>query len=117
MPSADYLTMQHHYRKMVFSSTALLAAGATDQSPFLDVRTYGHLHVYKDSTGGTYQFQIAWSYDGTTAFFTETITVNDISRNTPVQCNAMFAKIIVTNTHGSVAFSTHHTVVHADANE
>jgi hypothetical protein len=99
-----------------WSDTALLAAGGSSVSAWFDIsRKAAFLVGTRTSTGGTYVLEIDWSRDGgATTLTTDTITT---SPGVPIEIptKARWFRSRVRNTHGSLSFTAHNTVVAADA--
>jgi hypothetical protein len=97
----------------VFSDTSLIAALAQVQSAWLD-HSSPSLFITRTSTNGTYAFEIDWSRDGgSTIAQTDTITTTGgVTAVVPTQ--GRWARLRVKNTHATLAFTAHSTVVEKD---
>lgn len=102
----------------VFESTALLAAGGSDASAWLNTDTLtkseGELEVLelatvRRATGGTYALEVDISTDGVTV--DQTIAVG-AAGNSRVTLNAPYFKVRARNTDGVTAFTAHRTVAY-----
>lgn len=100
----------------LWSSTALVAALGSDVSGWFDIgKQTPNLEVVRTNTGGTYAFEIDWSRDGgATTTTTDTITTAS-GETAVVTSKARWFRARVRNTHATVAFSAHSTVVKKDA--
>lgn len=99
----------------VFSSTALVAALGSVTSSWIDIgKRAPYLEVLRTNTGGTYAFEVDWSHDGgVTTASTETVTTT-AGTTTRVSGKARWVRVRIRNTHATVAFSAHSTVVNKD---
>lgn len=105
-------------RKMLvdqWSSTALVAALGNTQSAWQDIgKSTPDPEVTRTVTGGTYVFEVDWSRDGgSTVLSTDTITTAD-GVATSFTAKARWARFRVRNTHATLAFTAHSTVVKRD---
>lgn len=107
-------------RKMmveVWSTTALVGALSNVQSGWIDIgKQTPDFEVTRTNTGGTYAFEVDWSRDGgSTTASTDAITTGSGEPPTAITGKARWARLRVRNTHATVAFSAHSTVVKRDA--
>jgi hypothetical protein len=100
----------------IWSSTALVAALGQDQSGWIDIKKKAPpLDVLRTNTGGTYVFEVDWSRDGgTSTLQTDTITTTAGSY-TSITSVARWCRLRVRNTHATLPFTAHSTVVAFDA--
>lgn len=100
----------------LFSSTALVAALGNVVSGWFDIgKQTPNIEVLQTSTGGTYAFEVDWSRDGgSTTASTDTVTTTP-GTTTVATSKARWARFRVRNTHATVAFSAHSTVVNRDS--
>lgn len=106
-------------RKMmveVYSTTALLAALSNTASGWIDLgKQAPDTEVTRSAAGGTYAFEVDWSRDnGATTASTDTITTTD-GGPTVIRGKARWVRFRVLNTHATLAFTAHSTVVKRDA--
>lgn len=106
-------------RKMmveVWSNSTLVAALSSTASAWLDIgKSTPDLEVTRTNTGGTYAFEVDWSRDGgSTTLTTDTITTTsgDVA---VITGKARWARLRVRNTHGTLPFTAHGTLVKRDA--
>jgi len=99
-----------------WSSTALVAALGTTVSGWQDIgKQTPHMEVTRTVTGGTYVLEVDWSRDGgSTTLTTDTITTTN-GETSSITGKARWARFRVRNTHATVAFSAHSTVIKRDA--
>lgn len=99
----------------VWSSTALVAAVSNTASGWLDIgKSTPDMEVTRTVTGGTYAFEVDWSRDGgSTTLTTDTITTTD-GGTSVITGKARWARLRVRNTHATLAFTAHSTVVKRD---
>lgn len=100
----------------VWSSTALVAAVSNTASGWLDIgKQTPDMEVTRTNTGGTYAFEVDWSRDGgSTTASTDTITTAS-AEVAVITGKARWARLRVRNTHATLAFTAHSTVVKRDA--
>lgn len=90
---------------------SLLAAGASEQSPWLDLTNIDVLRIVRTATTGVYALEVDWSRDGAAVDVTEVITVNN-NASAEVRAVAKFARLRVRNTDAIAAFTAHRTTMH-----
>lgn len=100
----------------VWSSTALVAALGSTASGWLDIgKSTPDMEVTRTNTGGTYAFEVDWSRDGgSSTASTDSITTTD-GGTSVITGKARWARLRVRNTHATLAFTAHSTVVKRDA--
>lgn len=99
----------------VWSDTMLVAALSSTASGWLDIgKQTPDLEVTRTNTGGTYAFEVDWSRDGgSTTLTTDTITTS-AGTAAVITGKARWARLRVRNTHATLAFTAHSTVVKRD---
>jgi hypothetical protein len=100
----------------IWSDTTLVVALSNSASGWIDIgRRCPYLEVIRSSTGGTYAFEIDWSTDGgSTTLTTDTITTTAATfANIPPK--ARWCRCRARNTHATLPFTVHSTVVTRDA--
>ena len=100
----------------VWSSATLVAALSSTASGWLDIgKSTPDLEVTRTNTGGTYAFEVDWSRDGgDTTMTTDTITTSS-GEIAVITGKARWARLRVRNTHATLPFTAHSTVVKRDA--
>ena len=100
----------------VWSTTALVAALGSTASNWLDIgKSTPDMEVTRTVTSGTYVFEVDWSRDaGSSTLTTDTITTSD-GGTSVITGKARWARLRVRNTHATLAFTAHSTVVKRDA--
>ncbi len=94
----------------LWASTALIAALGSAESGWTKVAADPVLTIGRQTTAGTYAFEIDWSRDGVTVDFTETVV---IAGGTTVvkHSGAVWARFRARNTDAALPFTAHATVV------
>ena len=100
----------------LWSNTALVAAVSSTASGWFDIgKQTPDLEVTRTVTGGTYVLEADWSRDaGSTTMTTDTVTTTD-GGTTVIVGKARWVRLRVRNTHATLAFTAHSTVVKRDA--
>ena len=106
-------------RKMLvelWSNTTLVAALGNTVSGWFDIgKQTPNLDVVRTNTGGTYALEIDWSRDGGSSTMTTDTITTVAGEPATVTSKARWFRARVRNTHATVAFSAHSTVVKKDA--